>query len=239
MDDVKIALARIDSYLARTAELLSHANAGRELPSHLLLSEEELKNLDQFLDALAARLLKTPWPSEDRWLAPVRFAYRTGYGKHGPYGWLESFYRGLNQAKAFFQPFADASSSGGMVTNYHISIKDVVGPVNVLSKLEDVRQEVINAPALAAGSKEALAGLLAELKKALGSAPAEHAADAELIAEQAEAVVSEFKRTEPRAAALKIKGSGLVEAASALKTVVPAAIEIARKIAEFVANPAA
>lgn len=238
-NDLKVALARHDSYLERVAEMLSYANAGRDIPKHLLLDEEELKRFDYFLDILAVRLLKDPQPSEDVWLAPVKFAYRIGYGKNGRYGWLEAFYRGLNQSRAFFEAFNDGRPKGKKVKNYNITIKDVVGPVNLLGTFDGVVQTVNNAPSLPAESKEALTALFEELKSVLSSAPVEFTDDAEIISEQAEVLSKELERPEPRLSALKIKSSGLIEAAKAIEAIVPAAIAVARRIAEFVTNPMA
>ncbi|GJM12212.1 MAG: hypothetical protein DHS20C12_06150 [Pseudohongiella sp.] len=238
-NDIKVALARHDSYLERVAEMLSYANTERDIPKHLLLDEKELESIDNFLDSLAARLLKNPQPSEDEWLAPVRFAYRTGYGKNGPNGWLEALYRGLKQSRAFFEAFESSKPKEGIVTNYNITIKDVVGPVNVLSTLDNVVQSVNNAPSLPSESKETLAALFEELKSVLSSAPADLNEGAELISEQAEVLSAELERPEPRSSALKIKSSGLVEAAKAIEAIVPAAISVAKRIAEFVTNPIA
>ena len=129
--------------------------------------------------------------------------------------------------------------SGPTVTHYNITIKDVVGPVNVLSSLDGVVQTVKNSPSLSSDSKEKLASLLEELKASLADAPATHAEDAAVVSEQAQAIADELSRSSPRAPALKVKASGLVEAAKAMATVVPTAIDIARKIATFVVNPIA
>lgn len=122
------------------------------------------------------------------------------------------------------------------VTNYNITIKDVVGPVNVLSSLDDVIQKVHNSPSLTHDNKEIISSLIEELKVALGSAPASETEAAILVTEQAESVAEELSKDCPRPAALKIKASGLIEAAKALAVVVPKAIEIAKQIAAFVAG---
>lgn len=122
------------------------------------------------------------------------------------------------------------------VTNYNITIKDVVGPVNVLSSLDKVIQKVQNAPSLASDKKEIISSLIEELKLALASAPASEAEAASLVTEQAQSIADELSKDSPRPAALKIKASGLIEAAKALSIVVPKAIEVAGKIAAFVAG---
>jgi hypothetical protein len=125
----------------------------------------------------------------------------------------------------------------GVVTNYNITIKDVVGPVNVLSSLDHVVQTVRNLTSMSEPKKEQLAALIEELKASLAIAPATHAEDATVVTEQAQAIAEELGKPAPRSSALKIKASGLIEAAKAMASVVPTAIEIARKIAAFVVDP--
>ncbi|TCO79632.1 hypothetical protein EV699_11816 [Plasticicumulans lactativorans] len=123
------------------------------------------------------------------------------------------------------------------VTNYHITIHDVVGPVNVLSSLDGVIQAVRNAPSLSNDGKDRLAALIEELKSSLANAPDAHAEDATVVSEQAQSIADELSKPAPRPSALKIKASGLIEAAKAMEVVVPAALTVAKKIAAFVANP--
>ena len=76
--------------------------------------------------------------------------------------------------------------------------------------------------------------LLTELREALAAAPATATPDTEIIAEQAEAVVTEASRPEPRKKAIEIKANGLLEAAKAVEGLLPTVFSVARRIAQFV-----
>lgn len=119
---------------------------------------------------------------------------------------------------------------------YNINIRDVSGLVNINSHIDHAIQTVNRAPKLAAQSKEQLSHLLDELRTALASAPTTAASDTEIIAEQAEAVASEASRPEPRKKSIEIKANGLLEAAKAVEGILPTALSIAQRIAEFVAG---
>jgi len=123
------------------------------------------------------------------------------------------------------------------VTNYNITIKDIVGPVNVLSSLDGVIQTVKNSPSLSDSGKDQLAALIEELKSSLSNAPTTHAEDATVVSEQAQSIADEFGKPSPRSSALRIKASGLIEAAKAMAAVVPTAVDVAQRIAAFVVNP--
>lgn len=235
-NDLSICLSRHDAYLSRVSEILSYTRSGEAIPRHLQFDQTEIKSLDESLTALASRLLQTPTPWESGWSAPASFAYCSDFHKHGPNGWLEAFYRGLRQSKSFFEGMQKAKSESNMTT-YNITIKDVVGPVNVLSRLEHVVQAVSNSPSLSPQARDSLTVLFKELKDCLESSPAKQSEGAELVSEQAEEMAKELQRPAPRKEALKLKASGLIEAAKALKAVIPTAVEIAQKIADFVTNP--
>ena len=119
-----------------------------------------------------------------------------------------------------------------------VSVVNNSGIVNVQSVLRDVQQTISGAPSLSEDMRKQLQAMMERLMMELAKTPATHAEQAEVAAEQAKEIATELQRSKPRDAALKIKGSGLVEAAYALKQVVPAAIGIAKQIAEFIANPA-
>jgi len=123
-----------------------------------------------------------------------------------------------------------------MVTNYNVSIRDVVGPVNVLSQLDSVVQSVDQAGSLGSTDKAELQGLLADLREAVASAPASATGGVELVSEQAEGLVEELQRETPRKAALEIKANGLVEASKAASEVVPRVLAAASQIARFVTS---
>lgn len=129
-----------------------------------------------------------------------------------------------------------AEKEANAVVNNFITIKDIVGPVNVLSRLDGVVQTVTNSPALNPQQQSDLATLFRDLKECLANAPADKQGDAEFVAEQAEAVAKELKRATVRRSALTIKASGLVDAANVLKAIVPTALEIAKSIAVFVSG---
>ena len=120
----------------------------------------------------------------------------------------------------------------------NISIVNNSGLVNVQGVLENVTQSIQSAPSLSGPKREELAGLFDQLKAELLRTPTSHSEHAEVLAEQAKDISEELKRPQPRDSMLRIKGSGLVEAAKALGSVLPAAMAIAKQIAEFIANPA-
>lgn len=136
-----------------------------------------------------------------------------------------------------YQFLSALEREGGNVTNNHINISNVVGPVNVQSSLDGAIQSISNAPALSQGVRDDMAGLLVELRNCLACAPAARKEDVELVGEQAEAIAEELKKPAPRSQALRLKASGLIEAAKALREVVPATIDVAQKIAKFVSDP--
>ena len=117
-----------------------------------------------------------------------------------------------------------------------INIVGNQGIVNINSTLTGVLQTIRNVPSVAGDKREHLLALFEQLKLALNQTPASYNEQAEIVADQAKDISEELKRSKPREAALKIKGSSLVEAAKALSSVVPTAIEVAKQIAEFITN---
>lgn len=123
-----------------------------------------------------------------------------------------------------------------VVTNIHISnVSNSV--LTVMSQLDHVSQSIQTAPALSSAKREELTKLVLDLKNAIGTIPESHADEAEVVGEQANNLSEELKKPQPRQASLKVTAAGLVEATKALATVVPSAIETAKAIAAFVANP--
>ena len=143
----------------------------------------------------------------------------------------------LNQyhlALAALEPFIgkEAMSSPATITN--ITIASNSGIINLQSILTDVTQSILRADSLDSASKARLNFLFGEFTKQLEAAPTENSEAAEVAAEQAKELAIELARSKPRASVLRIKGSGLIEAAKALATVVPIALATAKQIVEFI-----
>ena len=232
--EIALALKKHDDYSARVSKILAYGRSNKEIPRELLLDQVELQNLDIFLTAIASSLLNEYEISDDVWIAPSKFAYRTGYCKPGAWTWLEALHRGLRQSRSFFASYQQEKA---VSNTYNISHN--VGPINIDSQLSHVVQTVNNSTALSSLSKESLSKMFEDLKSSLSSVPPNHKDDAERIADHAQAISKEVSRQKPSKSLLKISGKGLIEAANALKEVAPAAIGIAQQIAAFLSQPIA
>ncbi|WP_157638487.1 hypothetical protein [Burkholderia ubonensis] len=130
----------------------------------------------------------------------------------------------------------DVTRENPVVNNIHISnVSNSV--LNLMSELDHVSQSIQSASSLSSAKREELAKLFLDLKSELGTTPESHAGEAEVVVEQANDLSEELQKPTPRPAKLKVTASGLVEATKALAAVVPSAIETAKAIADFVANP--
>ena len=126
---------------------------------------------------------------------------------------------------------------GATVVN-NITITNNSGIINLQSTLTAVTQSIAGAPSLDSSTKDRLNELFAQFTKQLEAAPAEKAEAAEVAAEQAKELAEELAKPKPRDSVLRIKGTGLIEAAKALATVVPIAVTTAKQIVEFIAAAA-
>jgi phage I-like protein len=120
----------------------------------------------------------------------------------------------------------------------NITITNNTGIINLQSTLVAVNQSILNAESLDASAKKQLAELFEKFTRQLEGAPNESAEAAEVAAEQAKELAQELEKPKPRESVLRIRGSGLIEAAKALSTVVPIALQTAKQIVEFI-SPAA
>ena len=116
----------------------------------------------------------------------------------------------------------------------HINVGNVVGPVNIKSKLDRVSQVVNNAPKLDVPSKTELQSLLKELQQALASVATQKPQDAERVTQAAEMVANEVAKDEPSKSFLAITAEGLKEAAKTVASIAPSVLTVAEKIATFV-----
>ena len=121
-----------------------------------------------------------------------------------------------------------------MSNTYNIHIQDAAGPVTLFSRLDNVVQHVQTSKTLSEDEAAKLSALVSELRQALQKTPPEGAADAQVLAEQAEELITEFEKPTRRPTALKIRARGLLEAAQAIQGIVPAAFDVAQKIAAFI-----
>lgn len=132
------------------------------------------------------------------------------------------------------EPFIGEEAMSSPTTITNISIANNSGIINLQSILTDVTQSILRADSLDSASKERLNVLFGEFTKQLEAAPPESSEAAEVAAEQAKVLAVELARPKPRASVLRIKGSGLIEAAKALANVVPIALATAKQIVEFI-----
>lgn len=124
----------------------------------------------------------------------------------------------------------------GDVSKDNIHIGQVVGPVNVKSRLDHVTQIVKNAPAVADAKRQELSALIEELKQVLKYASSAKPEDTERVVQAAEMVAAEVSKEKPNKSFLSITTEGLKEAAKAVEAVAPSVLSVAMRIAAFVAG---
>jgi hypothetical protein len=136
------------------------------------------------------------------------------------------------------EPIISKESMQSPSTINNITISGNSGIINLQSVLSDVTQSISHAGSLDPTTRQQLTALFSEFTKHLEAAQPEQPEAAEAAAAQAKELAVELALPKPRAAFLRIKGIGLIEAAKALATVVPIALTTAKQIVEFV-SPAA
>jgi len=141
-------------------------------------------------------------------------------------------------ALAALEPVVGKESAPSVPTVNNITISHNSGIVNLQSVLTGVTQSISNADSLDSAAKETLTALFSAFANHIQAAQPEQPQAAEAAAEQAKDLAAELERANPRPAVLRIKGSGLIEAAKALATVVPVAISTAKQIVEFISAAA-
>lgn len=117
-----------------------------------------------------------------------------------------------------------------------IEVSNVVGPVNIKSRLDHVQQTVRNASSMAGEKRTELAELVRQLQEALAPAAEKNAEDAAQVTRAAEMVVAEATKEKPNRGMLSISAEGLKEAAKSVAEIAPTVISVAGKIAAFVAG---
>lgn len=122
-----------------------------------------------------------------------------------------------------------------MSTN-KVEVSNVVGPVNIQSRLDHVTQTVQQLQGWPDARKDELTALLAELAKSLKGVADTRPDDAERVAKTAELVVAEATKTKPDKGFLSITTDGLKKAAEAVADIAPAVLAVAGKVAAFVAG---
>ena len=117
-----------------------------------------------------------------------------------------------------------------------IQVQNVVGPVNIKSRLDRVTQMVNTAPSVKDTDRETLSKLISELKLALSAVSEKRPEDAERVAATVETVTAELGKTKPNQNFLNISVEGLKQAAKAVEDIAPSVIAVAGRIAAFVAG---
>jgi hypothetical protein len=119
-----------------------------------------------------------------------------------------------------------------------IQVNNVVGPVNIKSRLDHVVQKVQGAGDMAQDKRQELAALIEELKASLGAVNEQRPDDAERVTRTAELLVSEATKAKPNAGFLSFSAEGLKQAAQAVADIAPTVLTVAGKVAAFVAGVA-
>ena len=122
-----------------------------------------------------------------------------------------------------------------MSTN-KVQVSNVVGPVNIQSRLDHVTQTVQQLQGWPDARKEELTTLLAELTRSLKGVVETRPDDAERVAKTAELVVAEATKAKPDKGFLSITTDGLKKAAEAVADIAPTVLTVAGKVATFVAG---
>ncbi len=104
--------------------------------------------------------------------------------------------------------------------------------LNIKSTLSNVTQSIGAAPHGDEATKAQLQALIAQLSAELLQVPAEHANDAEAVAETAKAMVEQATKAQPNKQLVQISAEGLQQAAQNLAAVLPTVLPLAQKIAE-------
>ncbi len=122
-----------------------------------------------------------------------------------------------------------------MSTN-KVQVSNVVGPVNIQSKLDHVTQTVQQVQGWPDARKEELTKLLADLTMSLKGVADARPDDAERVAKMAELVVAEATKARPDKGFLSITTDGLKKAAEVVADIAPTVLTVAGKVATFVAG---
>jgi len=122
------------------------------------------------------------------------------------------------------------------MSNNKVEVSNVVGPVNIQSRLDHVTQTVQQLQGWPDARKEELTALLAELTKSLKGVAETRPDDAERVAKTADLVVTEATKEQPDKGFLSITTDGLKKAAEAVADIAPTVLAVASKVAAFVAG---
>ena len=115
-----------------------------------------------------------------------------------------------------------------------VHVSNVVGPVNIQSRLDNVTQTVQQLHGWPDARKKELTALLSELTDSLKAVADVRPDDAERVAKSAEFVVSEAMKAKPDKGFLSITTEGLKKAAEAVADIAPTVLAVAAKVASFV-----
>ncbi|SRR5713101_2302456 len=119
-------------------------------------------------------------------------------------------------------PSSSMAFAGGInMSQDKITVSHVVGPVNIKSRLDHVRQVVSSAPSLPDGQKAQLTAFVAELERALKPAETTQPDDSERVAQATALVAAEVAKQSPSKSFLALSVAGMKDAAKALATVAP------------------
>jgi hypothetical protein len=116
-----------------------------------------------------------------------------------------------------------------------VQVGNVVGPVNIKSRLDHVTQTVQQVTGWPEDRRTELTTLLAELQAGLAAVAEQRPEEVERVAKTAELVVTEATKAKPDKTFLSITADGLKHAALAVADIAPTVLAVAGKVAAFVA----
>ena len=117
-----------------------------------------------------------------------------------------------------------------------ISNSNIVGPVNIRTRLEHVTQTVQQTRGWADEQRNELTKLLTELQTGLETVAEKRPDDADRVTRTAELVVAEATKAKPDKAFLSITAEGLKQAAQSVADIAPTVLAVAGKVIAFVAG---
>jgi len=144
--------------------------------------------------------------------------------------------RGVDSQNARQQVFNFMGKAEVDMSKDKIQVSQVVGPVNIKSRLDHVTQTVQQAPDWSDDQRRELAQLIAELSTSLQPVAERRPDDAERVTKTAELVVAEATKAKPDRDFLKIGIEGLKQAAQTVLDLAPPVLAVVGKIAAFIAG---
>lgn len=212
------------------------SNTGRaEIVARLLEYADKTMQLDTLLD-LARERNPARFQRHGPYMDPPGSPARPAAGSSGVnIGSVEGGIHGSAIGGQDVHQTYNVTIQGGLNVGDQFNMSgDFRGAIlNIKSTLENVTQTV-NAISGDDSTKAELDRLLKQLSETLQQTPAEHAEDAEAVAETAKDLVEKASQAKPNKSLIKITGETLKQAAQNLAVVMPPVLVIATQIVDTV-----